>query len=135
GFALIARAWGAAASTTSVANRSTPARSREKPSGSVAGSGSRPRHRTVPVAAERAARPPREGPGRGPAASTRAREVGAGPWAGALELADGLGVATGVGAGVGTGSSLAGMTQSGRDVPSRPDTSVRGLVSVNVQTG
>ena len=54
-FGLIAAATGPAASATSVANRSRPRRSRENPDGRPARSGSRPRHRTVPVADERAA--------------------------------------------------------------------------------
>ena len=53
---LTAAALGRAASSRSAANRSTPAKSRENPSGRPAGSGSRPRQSTVPVRALRAAR-------------------------------------------------------------------------------
>ena len=61
-----AAACGKAASRRSWAKRSTPARSRENPSGSASGSGSSPRQRTVLVAAERAASRSRYGPVTGP---------------------------------------------------------------------
>ena len=52
---LIAAATGSVASMIRRANRSTPASVAGKPSGSASGSGSTPTHRTVPVAALRAA--------------------------------------------------------------------------------
>ena len=54
-FGLIAAAYGPAASTSSRQNRSIPATVAGKPAGRAAGSGSSPRHRTLPTAALRAA--------------------------------------------------------------------------------
>ena len=96
--------------------RRTPrhrATSGENPAGSPAGSGSIPRHRTLPTAADRAASRSRKPPGHGAPldAASRARGTPR-PRRSAP--------------GVGAGSWSGGTNQPGRDAPSSPDTSVKG---------
>ena len=119
-FGLIAAATGAAASTSRRANRSTPRRSGENPSGRAAGSGSRPTHRTLPTDADRAASRSRYVIVMGPAPRRLPRSGSRSGRASAVAS---------------PAARPAGCTRPVATRRRGPDTWVRSIVSVTVQSG
>ena len=110
-----AAAYGAAASRTRRREALDARDVAREAGGQAAGLGSRPRHSTVPVAADRA---------RGARGMGRSRRrAGRARWR------------RDRGRRRRTGSRSAGMNQSGRETGSSPDTSVRGTISSTVQRG